>query len=415
MLKAGFARMDVTPFFGMYIAGYFNDRYAEEIKDPIYLNAIAISDGDASALIIAADMLGMQESYLTPIREKISATVGIKADNIIISALHQHTSVRVPNNPGKDPILDRVYFDMLDQKFCDVAKMAVDDMSEATLGGAEKETAEQIAFVRPIDDPDNTVRLLRFFREGKNDIALVNFSTHPDVVGGSVISADWPGFTRKYVEADHEGVSCILINGVQGDSNHFNPFKERRGVKGTGLNHASYMGRVISDAVKEIWDNTKPYDDITINGSVQFVYQMIRTDGAEYYELCAETLAKIRKKLPVDESVLNHVGGKGGAGRIVRMRTESLYKKVTVSVISLGKINFVGFGGEPFTHYAKAVREALPEKYVVALCCANGYEGYLPTEEALKEGGGYEASASPYQPSLESDCVNMAVKMIKSF
>lgn len=174
----------------MYIAGYFNDRYAEKIEDPIYLNAIAVSDGDDSALIITADILGMKESYLTPIREKISATVGIKADNIIISALHQHTSVRVPNNPGINPILDRVYFDMLDQKFCDVAKMAFEDMSEATLGGAERETAEQIAFVRryrmkdgsiktnpapaisdqishPIDDPDNTVRLLRFFREGK--------------------------------------------------------------------------------------------------------------------------------------------------------------------------------------------------------------------------------------------------------
>lgn len=173
------------------------------------------------------------------------------------------------------------------------------------------------------------------------------------------------------------------------------------------------MGRVIADAVKEIWDNTESCDDVKINGSVDFVYQMIRTDGAEYYELCAETLAKIRKKLPVDESVLNHVGGKGGAGRIVRMRTDPLFRKIAVSVVSLGKINFVGFGGEPFSHYATAVREALPEKYIVAVCCANGYEGYLPTKEAFDEGG-YEASNSPFQPTLEEDCVNLAVKIIKS-
>ena len=88
MLKAGFSRVDVTPSYGMYIAGYFHDRYAEEILDPIYLNAIAISDGDDTALIIAADLLGMQEKYLTPLRNKIAELVGIKPNNIIISSFN---------------------------------------------------------------------------------------------------------------------------------------------------------------------------------------------------------------------------------------------------------------------------------------------------------------------------------------
>ena len=438
MLKAGFSRVDVTPSYGMYIAGYFHDRYAEEILDPIYLNAIAISDGDDTALIITADLLGMQEQYLTPIRNKIAELVGIKPNNIIISSLHQHTSVRVPNNPGKDAFVDRTYFDMLDYKFCDAAKMAIADMSEATLGLAEKETAEQIAFVRryrmkdgsiktnpspaisgeishPIDDPDNTVRLLRFFREGKNDIALVNFSTHPDVVGGSNISADWPGFTRTYVEADHKDVSCILINGVQGDSNHFNPYRENRGVRKPNIEHAKYMGRVIADAVSVIWDKTEPCDAVKINGAVDFTYQMIRTDGVEYYDECVEMVEALKKKMSVSADALERVGGAGGARRIVEMHTSSLFKKVAISAIGLGKINFVGFGGEPFTHYAKAVREALPEKYIIALCCANGYDGYLPTEEALSNGGGYEANTSHFHPTIESDCVNMAVNIIKSF
>lgn len=437
MLKVGFSRVDVTPSYGMYIAGYFNERFANGVIDPIYLNAIALSDGNDTALIMTADFLGMKESYLTELRNKIAEFVAIKPNNIMISSLHQHTSVRVPNDKGKDAFLDRAYFDILDYKFCDAAKMAIDDMSDATLGIAEQQTAQQISFVRryrmldgsvktnpapaekdaidhSLGDPDNTVRLLRFVREGKNDIAMVNFSTHPDVVGGSKISADWPGFTRTYVEADHKGVSCIFINGVQGDSNHFNPYRENRGVVGSGLDHAKLMARIIADAVKEIWDKTDSCNDVKINGSVDFVYQMIRTDGAEYYDECVEKLAALRKKIPLPADALAHVGGPGGAGRIVRMRTESLFKKIPISVISLGKINFVGFGGEPFTHYAKAVREALPEKHIVTLCCANGFEGYLPTESAFSEGG-YEASASPFQPTLESECVNMAVKLIKSF
>ena len=354
-------------------------------------------------------------------------------DNIIISALHQHASICLRYDPsGKNNVLDDdAYLDVLYRKFCDVAKMAIDDMSEATLGLAEREALEQIAFIRrfrmkdgstktnasrnpdmlhPIGDPDNTVRLLRFMREGKNDIALVNFSTHPDTVGGELYSADWPGYTRTYVEADHEGVSCILVNGVQGDSNHVNYTKDSVGKGGP---HARYMGRVIADTVKEIWDKTEVCEIDKISASVDFVYHITNIRGVELYDICNEKL-KAYKAGEITAAELDFVGGPGGANRIVRMRTDPLFRKIPVSVISLGKINFVGFGGEPFSHYATAVREAFPEKYIVAVCCANGYEGYLPTKDAFDEGG-YEASSSPFQPTLEEDCVSLAVKIIKGF
>ena len=433
MIKAGFSRVDVTPPLGTYLSGYFHDRYAKGIIDPLYLNAIALSDGDETAVIITADFVGIREAYATPIRKRIAEHTGLNPDNIIVTALHQHTSIALRDDPGgkNNVVYDKAYLDVLYRKFCDVAKMAIDDMSEATLALAEKEAIEQISFVRrflmkdgtvkthaskdpnmvrPAGDPDNTVRLLKFVREGKNDIALVNFSTHPDTVKGELYSADWPGYTRNYVEEDFEGVSCILVNGAQGDTNHTN---YTYGTRGPGGVHAKYMARVITDTLKEIWDKTEQVNDIKINAGVDFVYQMTRLDGAELYDDCNAKLKAVNDgTLPL--SVLDYVGGKGGAGRIVRMRTDPLFRKVPVSVISLGKINFVGFGGEPFTHYATAVREALPEKYIVAVCSANGYEGYLPTEAAFSEGG-YEASSSPFQPSLETECVGMAVEMIKNF
>ena len=81
----------------------------------------------------------------------------------------------------------------------------------------------------PLSDADNTVRLVKFEREFKNDIALVNFSTHPDVIGGNKYSADWPGFVRNFVEKDIDGVSCIVVNGAQGDVNHIDVTKESLG------------------------------------------------------------------------------------------------------------------------------------------------------------------------------------------
>ena len=65
-------------------------------------------------------------------------------------------------------------------------------------------------------------------------------------------------------------------------------------------------------------------------------------------------------------------------------------------------------------HNATAVREAFPELKVIASCCANGFEGYLPTRATLEEVGGYETNASPYSPDIEECFVTAAVKIISA-
>ena len=430
MLKAGFSRVDVTPPLGSYISGYFHARYAKGVLDPIELNALAFSDGQTTDLIIISDFIGVDKRFCDLIRSKITERTGVDAEHIMLSALHQHTSVCIAE---KEPNTrnDYTYMQSVYRKYCDVAQMALDDMSEATLGFGMQKTAEQIAFVRryimkdgsiatnpdgrgaeivrPCDEPDNTVRLLRFKRDGKNDIALVNFCTHPDVIGGEYLSADWPGFVRRYVEKDMEGVSCLLLNGVQGDSNHCDFIN---GVRG-GYEHSARMGRVIADVVAKLWDKTVEKVSHTVSGAIDLVYNKTRTDGEEEYEASCELLRKNRENDYAEGEKKPHITELGRATRIVNLRKNAeIYRKVPVTVLKLGDIAFVGFGGEPFTHYAKAVREACPEMTVISSCCANGYEGYLPTKQAFIEGG-YEASSSAFSPNLEDDCVAMAVGMIK--
>jgi hypothetical protein len=77
----------------------------------------------------------------------------------------------------------------------------------------------------------------------------------------------------------------------------------------------------------------------------------------------------------------------------------------------LGDFAFVGLGGEPFSHYAEAIREGAPDKTVISVTCANGFEGYLPTALAFEEGG-YEATASAFTPNLEDQCVEAAVELL---
>ena len=65
MLKAGFSRVDMTPPLGSPMAGYFEYREAEGILDPLELNAIAVSDGENTILVVTADILYANEVFAT--------------------------------------------------------------------------------------------------------------------------------------------------------------------------------------------------------------------------------------------------------------------------------------------------------------------------------------------------------------
>ena len=136
MLKAGFARVDITPPLGSYISGYFNARYAKGVLDPIQLNALAFSDGNETDLIIIADLIGVDRITCDALREEIAAATGVKKDHIMLTALHQHTSYAFLDKHFKkargEKILptDDAYGTMLHLRYCDVAKMALEDAPE---------------------------------------------------------------------------------------------------------------------------------------------------------------------------------------------------------------------------------------------------------------------------------------------
>jgi len=427
--------MDITLPLGTGMAGYFAPRPAKGVLDPLSLNAIAFSDGKETAVIITVDALGMRYMFCDEVCALIAEKTGVPADHVILNALHQHTSFVMRPKGGTCALQDQNYIDVLYRKFADVAKMAVDDLADAKLLVSVAPATAPLSFVRryrmkdgsvktnpngekyagqivgPADRSDNDVRLLRFVREGKREIALVNFCTHPDVIGGHRISADWPGFVRRFVEEEHDA-HCILVNGFQGDVNHINfqlP-KEERFPAGSGYKHSEYMGRVIADTVNLIWEKGEEKAGGAVRAAQTAIYNKTRTDGAADYEICKLIYDEFMRtfEVPTDAAITDLAYLR----RVVEMRADPIWRRVPVSAIAVGDIAFVGLGGEPFTHYATAIREGAPGKMVISLTCANGFEGYLPTAAAFREGG-YEATASAFTPDLEQQCVDAAVELLK--
>lgn len=431
MLKAGFARIDATPPFGADLAGYFYRRFAKGILDPLYLNAVAVANEEKTVLLISADYIGIKLDANIEIRNLISERTGVAVDHILLAALHQHTSCAIDKNRASG-LKDEEFKNVLFRKFADVAQMAIDDLKDARLGHAAKETAEPIAFVRRYfaddgtvhtnpntakvnivkrcDDADNTVRIIRFARDDAKDIAIVNFSTHPDVIGGESFSADWLGHTRRFVESDNGDVSCIVFTGTQGDSNHVDYFKPAdKRYKGTRYEHSKYMGRSIADVVREVWSDIELTDNSEIYSETAIVYNKTNTEGIDDYDKYKAWYSDYEAgRLDYKP----HITELAYASRIIRLRNAPILRQVPLTVIGVGDTVMVGFGGEPFTAYSAAARALAPEKFVMTAVCANGYEGYFPTEKAFAEGG-YEAKSSLFTPSLECEIIDKLKEMIK--
>ena len=424
MFKAGFARVDVTPPLGTELTGYFEKRISDGIIDPIELNALAINDGKKSALIITSDFMYCTEKSMIVFRSLISKKTSIDINSIFIQSVHQHTSTTA----GIDGPTDSDYQRILEKKFIDVAKMALDDMKEAKISIAQKETAVPVSFIRrykmkdkstrtnpgtkriaeidhPIGKADNTVRIVRFSRQDSKDIALVNFQTHPDVVHGNKFSADWPGFTRRFCEKDLDNVHCILVNGCQGDVNHVNPFDLH-----DGLSQSEFMGRTIADTVIEIWEKTEEIPESDIFTEVKVKRIPSNTNGIERIDECIKLYSDyLEGKIPAGQLRMNELGE---IRRISQMESVPLLQRVPVSIVAFGKVALVGYGGEPFTEYADVLREAFPKLHIMTACLANGAQGYLPSVSAFQEGG-YEALTTNFTETVAPVLQSCAIDMIK--
>lgn len=180
------------------------------------------------------------------------------------------------------------------------------------------------------------------------------------------------------------------------------------------------MGRTVADAVVKAWDNTLPMTKEGVFADYTVIYNLTNTEGIEYYD------DAVGYKKEYDENITNpewsadmmpkhpYIKDIAHATRIVSLLTSPIYRPVPLTVIGIGNIVMVGFGGEAFTSYSSILRNAVPDKFMLTSVCANGYEGYLPTAEAFAQGG-YEAISSLFTPVLEKQIVDAVKEMLSKF
>ncbi len=445
MLRAGFARVNVTPMRQIPLSGYFHERLTEGVLDELEINALALECKGKRAVLLVMDT----ESITTPvekeIRENINKVTGLDLDAIYVSTTHTHTGPFVdPDLVENKKELVAEYKSFVIKRMVDATLTALEDLSDAEMGYAVGHSP-RVAFVRrykmkdgsiktnpgvhnpdivePVGEVDERVNVLRFKREGKDDIALINVGNHPDVVGGNKVSADWPGFTRRIFEKAVDGTKAIFFNGAQGDINHVNVFPTKGDFNdmfvdfddvARGYGHARHIGRVVAAAAMQVWDkvNYTEVDEIkymkrTVNVPSNMPTPEELPLAHKYNDL---HLAGRDDEIPFKAMMLTTVVAE--AGRMVKLEHGPEFFPMTFSAVKIGNVAFFGIPGEPFNEVGRALKEAEGWDMVLPTCLTGGSEGYFPVKNAYDEGG-YEARSSRFKSGVAELIIEEGLKMLK--
>ena len=88
--KAGFARRDITPPLGIFMPGYFKQRHAKTILDPLQINCVALNDGKKTALVMQIDTESLSDYVADKMRDAVVDATGVERDAILLHASHTH-------------------------------------------------------------------------------------------------------------------------------------------------------------------------------------------------------------------------------------------------------------------------------------------------------------------------------------
>ncbi|MHC4311936.1 MAG: neutral/alkaline non-lysosomal ceramidase N-terminal domain-containing protein, partial [Planctomycetota bacterium] len=90
-LKAGCAKVDITPPVGVWLSGYASrNKPSEGISDKLYAKAMVLDDGQNKIAIVSADLLWFPLYMTAEIRETVKNKIGIPENNVLLCATHTH-------------------------------------------------------------------------------------------------------------------------------------------------------------------------------------------------------------------------------------------------------------------------------------------------------------------------------------
>lgn len=411
-LLAGASVADLTPSGSVFLYGYPHvPRNSTGVHDPLACAALYLRRGAEHALFLANDVICVPRAIGADVRRRIHAETGVPEGAILISATHTHSGPVITNyvSNSADPILpkaDPAYLKLLADRMVEAGCAAVRRAEPADVGLAVAR-AEGVGTNRHDPsgpaDPEVPVLVARSIATGKPLGCMVVYGMHPTVLheDSKLISADFPGFTRRYLRQGALPADCPVIyhNGASGNQS------PRHVTKGNTFAEAERLGVKLGEAIAAALPRLQFVPAPTLRHRQRLVPLIPRTfpSVAEASDGLASTRDRYQR-LKAEGAPRTAVRTAecdvfGAEETLVLARAESDGRLATavassspaeVQLIEIGPWRFVGWPGEFFVEYALELKARLPGTFVITL--ANGeLQGYVVTADAAARRT-YEAS-----------------------
>ena len=232
--------------------------------------------------------------------------------------------------------------------------------------------------------------------------AVMNYACHAVCLmeDSYLLTADYPGFARHFLEERLGGGTALFLNGACGDVNPREAAVGHGLASGGSFRIAERAGRNVAQEAARVWRKVNPTDDITLS----FARRTISLPGNHDRALQAaeKALADIERAASQPAEIPPYVTWRSRPS-VTRARAALARAKergsgpicCEVQAVRVGPIAFVGWPGEVFCELGMDLKERSPFRPTYVIGYANGAIGYVPTPEAFGEGG-YEAESAAH-------------------
>ena len=427
-LWAGAAKTQITPAIGGLLQSGMTVT-STGVLDDLYSTAVVLDDGSTKVALVGNDLIYMEASLASVIRERIAEQTDIPGDNVLLNASHTHSGPSI-SVLSPDPV-DLEYREWVIQRIADTVARANAALEPASLAIGEAEGLFAVNRRKVVDGTssmlpnyedtvDNRARVVRVDRLDGSVLAIV-FSTacHGtgfDYRGIPVIGGDYISPAKDEIERSFatEGAPiAVFLTGCGGnirprvltpDGDRFHPCTAAeiqalgRGAGAVAVRAAreSHMavGYPISVAREQL---PLPFQEPP---TIEELREFRLNSGRNRWNAWADYLIE---QLENGEQLPTTVD-------------------MEVQVLRLGGVCIVAMGGEVFVEIGLAIERALQDSHKAQMALTLGYSnsevGYVCTASSYPEGGSEPADffrwfwyPAPFEPETEQYVVRRALAL----
>jgi hypothetical protein len=432
-LRVGRAKVVITPPLGAAMGSSYGLTPAKSVADDLHAKALVLESGGVKAALVACDLISIQKSLVAGARRLIEQRTGLRGNQVILSATHCHAGpqmhplfLALAGGPAEQ--LGKQYVADLPGHIAEAVRLAEADLQPARASAAVVHEDAVVfnrrfllqdgtvrmnpgrlnpAIVRPVGPVDPDLSVVYFETPSGQALAsFVNYALHVAIVGGSQISADYPGYLSRYLAAvKGPGMLTLFTNGMSGNINHLD-VSDPKPLSGHAA--SARVGAILAAGVLRAYQQLQPIGPARLRSRTEKVLLPTPEFTPAEVERARATFSRYGKPgAPSFDEVVHawkvlDVAELGGAP----LETE-------VQVIALGdELGWVGMPGDAFVELGLGVKANSPFPFtIVSEQSGSGAISYVPNRKAFPEGA-YEVISARFSPGGAERLVDAAVRLL---